>query len=214
LWDRAKAFTGKDVQIAVDLDGDHQVTMDDIGAFFDDVFIRNNFIERLSINGSNYSDKPVRRISIALRTDTIAAVIVSISGDRQRSSVERGEIENILQARRVWYSKIYIWGRASYFVVGVISGMIAASVGDVISTHLGMEDTLRSSIVMFVPFAVVLGFLSSFLQGRLFPACVFEHGKSAGIGKRAEYWRNIVGVGVILAFVVAIASGVFLEWTK
>jgi hypothetical protein len=210
LWARAKDFAGKDTTIAVSLEGNHNVSVDDINAFFEDAFIRHNYMRSLAITGSDYTKKPSRRISIGLNTDGDPAVSVSIAGDRQQCSLARTEVENILQAKRIWYSPLILKsGALMSLILGMVLSFLVAPIGHIIRKYFGMDESIRSYFITMAPLLIVaLWFVFPFLT-RLFPPLVFEHGKSAQVGTRAGYWRNVVGVGMALAFLVAIASDLF-----
>jgi hypothetical protein len=210
LWNQAKSFVGDDANITVKLEGDHEIRLKEVNELFEDAFLRHNFIEQLSIYGSDFRAEPVKNISISLGY----YVWVSISGDRQECAVKRTEIENILGGRRIWYSKLFAGGVVKWFLGGVIVSGIINFVAERIRRRVGLDDSFLSATIIALPLIVLVVLLFATAKDRMFPRLVFELGKSAQVGKRAEYWRNAVGIGVVLAFVVGIAVDAFVGLSK
>jgi len=67
------------------------------------------------------------------------------------------------------------------------------------------------STIFGVEFAAVL-FLSSWFKKLLFPAVVFDFGKSATVGQKIAYARNTIFVIIGLGLMVGIVASVVGNW--
>lgn len=215
LWKEAREFTTGHVSISVELEGGHSVTLNEISELFDDAFIRSNYITLMTISGSRYDLNPTKRISIALRNQPlIGAVGFSISGERRECAAKRTEIENILNGRKLWYSKwIYEMPSRLLIALFIFSGLIQPVI-DKIVLSIGLDPSFKSNLIVGFPIYGACLVLASALRPRMFPKVIFEFGKSGTIGRRADFWRNFVGGGILLAFIVGIASTLFLDFIK
>lgn len=212
LWKQANEFLGKsDTEIETELEDSHTVKVKDIKEFFDDVFVKGHKIEQIAISGARYDSNPVRRFSIKLRTErTRNAISVELTGERQECTVRRAEIENIPKERALWYS-VWIFSDLSYAITAALSCVA----GGVAGVFIGKFDLpILELVSLCVAISIFVTFARLHLERPFFPQLIFEFGLSARSGVRAAYWRNVMGVGVILSLVTGVVASLIVAWLK
>jgi len=213
LFAVAKQFVeGSPPTIRVSLKHGHEVEMSDAEAILTDAFVRNSVIECIQISSWHPN-----RISIRLGGEALSLSIidVTIAGPREKCTAARAEIETILSSARLWYAPLFEWWFFKWVLPWIVAGSLLSFGIDRAFVALGMPDApvwVRGVWLFLVAFLLipVLNF-----SGRwMFPHMVFGIGRSNKIGERAKYWRNAIGIGLILAVLAGLVSMVIYDWWK
>lgn len=140
-------------------------------------------------------------------------ISVSISGEESTISSMRMSISGIVDGMRPWYSRIAILDLAkvwfSVFIVVMLLAQIMSPSGGAKSAvpfreALSVLSTLAAVIGVIV--LVILGV--SRLRNRCFPVSTFAIGQGAVRYRLLELFRW----GVIVSFMVSVASSIMIAW--
>jgi hypothetical protein len=187
--------------VSIGFVGEHSIQSDDIDSLLEDAYVSSRQIVKIGIEGSNYALKPRRSGSITLSSEYGQEVRVSIKGDRDPSTLLRGEIEGILHGCTPWYARLYLPAGSIYDGIRMGIGFVvcwAITVAVPLAATPGQKiDVLFLLSSSGFGLWVLLAWL--FLNRRMFPRLLFDIGKSAEKVSAAKYWRNTVFVGIILA---------------
>jgi hypothetical protein len=204
-------------RIVVIFYGGYKIESADIEEALTDPYVGSKQIHTIEISGHNKG----RRISLRLGVNYDVARLVPIeldivSTDHDAMIVTRNGIEEAMQAGMQWFSGLMLpnvlLALMSYLLaVPIVTGLFVAGINWFF--HLDMISEKRVSLYLVLTW-LALTVAVFYAKQQMFPKMVFEVGKSAKIAKRAEYWRNVVGVGIILAFVIGMVSAVFVERMK
>ena len=213
LWEQAKAFVGDEAGVEIKLEGAQRIRVKDVKEIFEDVFVKRAFIEQISISGSIFGATPRKAISINIRREAFAdGVSFSISGDRHECTTRRTEIENIINASRLWYSFIFQRSASAYFFNGVITAVAVIAI--FLSITRLFDGPIWVEVPIFVFAYICVSIIIGVFERVLFPKIIFDFGKSANVGQRATFWRNLLGAGIGVALVVGVVAGLVVEKIK
>jgi ribose/xylose/arabinose/galactoside ABC-type transport system permease subunit len=124
-----------------------------------------------------------------------------MSGDRDRCSVVRGEILEVLASRKEWYSFLY----SNFFGWGIplsIGGFFGFSLADVT-----IDWKNSSPFILKFWFLIVLApFAAYWLRRLLFPKLQFDFGKSGRRASAVEKWRTFIFIFVIAGLILGVVA--------
>jgi hypothetical protein len=210
LFNITRRFVEKDLTVDVLLEGDHSIESTDIESVLNDLYVKNKLIEGISITGYNFDSNPQRLTQIRLGMGW-NAVSVRISGEKDQSTNARTELENVIDGRADWYSKLI---RKPILLTAIIAGIIAAGI---YATHSRYNANPFGTVISGISFVVEIGvawFIMLFLLDRMFPSLTFSIGRSSSQVESARVWRTVVFVGIILSLMVGVAAGFIVEFIK
>lgn len=132
LVQRSSQFAGMDVDVEVTFEDGQSIATSNFQDLLEDSYVKGSVIKQLVIRAWNMTKAPeLAHVMIILNTIGSEGVSVVLKADRQSSTITRSEIQNLIDARRQWYSWLFpspgwllflyvIW----YGSVAVISGML------------------------------------------------------------------------------------------
>jgi hypothetical protein len=194
-----KFLDGEEVKLSMSLEDSQSVSTADAADLFNDFLIQSRSIENLSIAGSNYKAAHPTSISITL-TRTFDPVRIRVSGDRDRCTIVRGEILEVMASRKQWYAFLYS-GFFGWSIPLSIGGFLGPSFGGVID-----EKTIS-------PFGFKLSFLIAsifvaayWIRRLLFPKLQFDFGRSGRHVSAVEKWRSFIFIVVMVGLIVGVVA--------
>ena len=196
-----KFLDGEEVKLSMSLEDSQSVSTADAADIFNDFLIQSRSIENLSIAGSNYKAEPPHSISITL-TRTFDPVRVRVSGDRDRCTIVRGEVLEVMASRKQWFSFLYS---------GFFGWSIPLSIGGFLGFYFGgaiaIDDKTLSSFVSKFSFLIASTLVATYwIRRLLFPKMQFDFGKSGRQASAIEKWRTFIFVVVIVGLIVGVVA--------
>lgn len=199
-----------DVDVEVTFEDAQSITTSNVQDLFEDSYVKGSVIQKLIIRVWNTKNAPeLKHVMIILSSVGAEGVSVILTSDRQSSTATRAEVQNLIDARRQWYSRLFpspgwlglfqvIW----YISVAVFSGML-----------MGLWMPGQVSIALWVALVsgLTMGTMGIYLMDAMFPRVLFEFGRSERRGASARTWRKTVGVTVILGLIIAVVGGILGE---
>ena len=198
------------VTCSIDLTDDHNISSRDLSVLFTDPLVQSKFIQRMTISGSAYRTNPSRRISVTLRVaDT--PVEVSVDGDRESAQIVRNEIQQILEGKEQSYSFLVFRQFSGWSIFrAALSATVIFIVIVLIHVRLGVQkEQLGTFVVSWLGETAALVWFLGYLRRKLFPAVLFEIGRSAITVKRLGSIRYNLLWAVLVGLAVGVASIVF-----
>jgi hypothetical protein len=171
---------------------------------------------------SKFIEDPIAGVRYSRNTSIVSSAykrhgrILEIALRESLRDSNRHKVD-ILKACQSWY--FFLFQQSGWkFVAGMAALMFLPmmAVGSLSYLFWIRMPHLKSSVLF--PISIVATLIFCYLIGRsallLFPKIVFDFGKSASIGRRAAFWRNVTGTGILLALLVGVVGGLIVEKIK
>jgi hypothetical protein len=137
-----------------------------------------------------------------------------MSGSREECTVLRTDIESIIEGRRQRYATFIFPKNPNFNLKEVLLNIgvlvVTLFIVPYFKIHMNSLEGFLEFLGVYVSVAIAIRFNATLFGRLMFPKLIFEIGKSANRGKSAEFWRTVVGVGLV----VAIIGGIAVEFLK
>jgi hypothetical protein len=209
IWTAIASSLESEPKIAIKIAGGPRIESTSMKEVLEDSHVQHQLIEDVRYEGSSYKNNQSRIVWVHLKQSSWpeTPVEIHISGDKNSTGNLRDELANIIEGQELWYSKFTIPDHPVYVVPALIVAVIAAMAISIALNNWffpSLNSKESGGVVWFEAF-FLLG-AAFFLKARMFPKMIFEIGRSGRLGASARHWREVVGVGIILALLVGIAT--------
>ena len=210
---QANSFMKTDVDVEATLKGGHTIVSKNLQELLEDSYVKSNLIEQLVIRAWNTEVKPLHKVWITLRDSGFGeGISVDLSADRELCTMTRAEVQNIIEGRRQWYSRLYIeggWLLLLALLWCVCMGAVSAAM---LSAYLSGQWAV--SVIGGLISGSVFGIAGVYVMRRMFPRVTFEIGRSKRRSESAKLWRITIGSVLIVGTVAAVIGGLIVERIK
>jgi len=214
IWESAKNFLDSDVTTEISFSDVHRIESDTLSDALEDSIIRAYVMTAVTLSGKNYRVEPARRFSLNARSETFLSPLwVEIEGRHEDCRGLGSRIEELLLAKRQWYSPLIPSGTASDVVVIVVA--LAAAFAIPLSAAYAI---LGNSRMMGIAAAIELSltwpiiWLLHSARKFFFPQLIVSIGRSAEAGSRAKSARTFLFGGVLVALLVGVAGSLIANF--
>jgi hypothetical protein len=195
---QSSQFAQMDVEIEASLADGQTITSTNIQELLEDPYVRGNVIDQLVIRAWNTKAAPLlRHVMIILRNNAAGeGVLVLLRADRNSCTLTRAELQNLIDGRRQWYSRLF--PTAGWLVL--LKSIWSISVAVVTGMLVGLWVPGQVSLALWCALIslLTLGTAGIYLMNTMFPMVLFEIGRSQRRAENARLLRNVVGVVLIL----------------
>jgi len=175
-------------------------------------------IEGIEIRTSYWASP---RTSLRFRVSDLNNVSYRVTGDDRRAFFMASRLEDAISRTKVWYSRIAHADIVQLLMValGVLAALylavagVYALLGRIGDTPTSPRQTAIANLIVYgtVAALVLSGILANRLKKWLFPTGLFAFGDQLERLNRLRFWRSVLGVSVVLAFVTNIATTLMFQ---
>ena len=178
-----------------------------------------------SLSGTTgYRFEPKVSLTFA-RSDYGFTISYTVAGSQVASSFIASQLEEIIKRSKPWYNKIATTDSVAVLLNFMLGLCVLASILGVVvrlnqdaasAAKLESETTVDSvlTVLNWIGFAALaligLGYLLNKLRAWVFPIAIFAIGDGVQLVSRLAWWRGLLGVAVIVAALVNIATGLLI----
>jgi hypothetical protein len=160
-------------------------------------------------------------VALRFSDSSTSSVSYSVSGDQRDVFFLSSELDDAIARTRMWYSRIahadvvqlLIGLLLALFVGALLLTGVLALTGQLGDKPTTARDTAIGNLLGYgLLFSVILlGSLANRIKRRLFPVGIFAWGEGSNRLQRLAFWRNVFGLGVMLAVIVEVTVGLMLR---
>ena len=175
-------------------------------------------IKVVAIN-THWSVRP--QVSLRFSDSTFATVGYNISGSDQDVFFLASKLDEAIARTREWYSRIaradvvrlgFTVLLVAFFALLLWLGVLAIT-GQLSNEPVSARSSALGNLIAWGAFLIVLvvGYPLNRLRSWLFPVGIFAIGEGKERLQRLQFWRRTLGVGVVLAAVLNVVTGILLR---
>ena len=207
-------FLGRRPSIEIEFEGSYKISGSNLDELLADPYVGSKIIRTIQFSG--YADE--RRMTLRLGTDFNVARLVPVdidivSDNHNAMILARNTIEETITSHKQWYWIFMLPDIVPALIgyilfVPIVAGLFVFGTNWLF--HLEMINEKYISGYLVLAWAI-LATAIFYLKQQMFPKMIFDFGKSAEVARNAAWWRNFVGLVVIVGIIVGVIGALIVE---